>query len=126
MGSYFRRLVASGAAYQTARILSGVIALFTLPLYTGHLSPTQYGYAETLLTFIILTSIVLRLGIGEAVVRFWFDDEDERRRIEVARTTTSFAAATTTAAALIMLLFAEPLSKLLLNTDDPALMRCGI
>jgi hypothetical protein len=25
---------------------------------------------------IILGSIVLRVGIGEAFVRFWFDDED--------------------------------------------------
>lgn len=126
MGSYFRRLVASGAAYQSARVLSGLLALFTLPLYTGHLTPTEYGYAETLLTFIILTSIILRLGIGEAVVRFWFDDADAGRRIEVARTTTGFAVATTTVAALIGLAVAEPLSKLLLDTDDAGLMRCGI
>src|SRR3546814_788726 len=62
MGSYFHRLVTTGAAYQAARVLSGLLALFTLPLYTRHLSPTEYGYAEPLLTFIILTSIVLRMG----------------------------------------------------------------
>jgi O-antigen/teichoic acid export membrane protein len=126
MGTYFQRLVSGGAAYQAARVLSGVLAIFTLRLYTGHLSTTEYGYAETLLTFIILTSIVLRLGIGEAVVRFWFDDERHGRRIEVARTTTSFAFATTTAASLIALAVAQPLSELLLDTDDAGLMRCGI
>jgi O-antigen/teichoic acid export membrane protein len=126
MGSYFRRLVTSGAAYQAGRALSGVLALFTLPLYTGHLSKADYGYAETLLTFIILTSILLRMGIGEAVVRFWFDDEDEDRRIEVARTTTAFAAATTTVVSLVALAFAQPLSELLLDTDDAGLMRCGV
>lgn len=126
MGQYFRRLIASGAAYQAARVLSGAMALITLPLYTGHLSPADYGYAETLLTFIILASILLRMGIGEAVVRFWFDDDDHARRIDVARTTTSFAAATTTVAALLGLLFAAPLSDLLLDKHDPGLMRCGI
>ena len=123
MGQYFRRLIASGAAYQAARVLSGAMALITLPLYTGHLTPTEYGYAETLLTFIILMSILLRMGIGEAVVRFWFDDDDHARRIDVARTTTSFAAATTTVAALLGLVFAAPLSDLLLDTHDPGLMR---
>lgn len=126
MGAYFQRLVSSGAAYQAARLLSGLLALITLPLYTAHLTPTQYGYAETLLTFIILSSILLRMGVGEAIVRFWFDDADHARRLEVARTTTSFAAATTTAVAVVALIFAEPLSQALLQTDDAGLMRCGI
>ena len=35
MGAYLRRLLASGAAYQAARVLAGFLALFTLPLYTS-------------------------------------------------------------------------------------------
>lgn len=126
MGHYFRRLIASGAAYQAARVLSGVLALGTLPLYTHALTRDEYGYGETLLTFIILTSIFLRVGIGESVVRFWFDDDRHERRLDVARTTTSFTVATTTIVSLLGLLLAGPISELVLNRHDPGLMRCGI
>ena len=64
--SYLKRLLAGGAAYQAAAVLAAALAVLTLPLYTRSLSPADYGYAETLLTAIILASILLRLGIVEA------------------------------------------------------------
>ena len=70
MASLLKRLAASGAAYQASSLVAGFLALFTLPLYTRHLTSAQLGYAETLLTAIILVSILLRFGIGEAFVRF--------------------------------------------------------
>src|ERR671932_2761874 len=76
VGSLLKRLAASGAAYQASSLVAGFLALFTLPLYTRHLTRAELGYAETLLTAIILVSILLRFGIGEAFARFWFDDED--------------------------------------------------
>ena len=96
MASLLKRLAASGAAYQASSLVAGFLALFTLPLYTRHLTRDELGYAETLLTAIILVSILLRFGIGEAFVRFYFDDADPVRRDRLARTTTSFVLATTT------------------------------
>ena len=52
------------------------IAVFTLPLYTGTPRRKRYGAYNSLLTTVILASIVLRLGVGEAFVRFYFTDED--------------------------------------------------
>jgi O-antigen/teichoic acid export membrane protein len=121
-----RRLATSGAAYQASSLLAGFLALFTLPLYSRHLTTAQLGYAETLLTAIILTSIVLRFGVGEAFVRLYFDDDDARRRDRLARRTTSFVLATTTVAALIGVALAGPLSRALLGTRDAALMAYGI
>ena len=80
MTSYLRRLLRTGAAYQLADAVSKVVALALLPLYTRHLTPADYGTAELLLTTIILGSIVLRLGLGEALVRFHFLDADTVRR----------------------------------------------
>src|SRR5687768_9571704 len=57
MTGYLKRLLASSAAYQAASLLSAALGLLTLPLYTRHLSPSDYGYAETLLTFVIFGSI---------------------------------------------------------------------
>ncbi|QEC46891.1 hypothetical protein FSW04_04315 [Baekduia soli] len=126
MAGLLRRLLASTAAYQAPSILSSVLALVTIRLYTGHLTTTDYGYAENLLTAIIFTSILLRFGIGEAFVRFWFDDDDHGRRVGLARTTTAWAFWAATAVALVGLALAGPLSRLILDVDDATLMACGL
>jgi O-antigen/teichoic acid export membrane protein len=123
---YLKRLVTSGAAYQASSLVAGFLALFTLPLYTRHLTSAEFGYAETLLTAIILTSIVLRFGVGEAFVRFYFEQGDDARRDALARRTTSFVALTTTVAAVAAVLVAGPLSRALLGVRDATLMGYGI
>jgi O-antigen/teichoic acid export membrane protein len=74
---YLKRLVSTGAAYQFGDILAKGLALLTVPLYTRHLDTKAYGAAETLLTAVILASILLRVGVGEAFIRFYFDDDDQ-------------------------------------------------
>jgi O-antigen/teichoic acid export membrane protein len=126
MREYLRRLVSAGAAYQFAEILAKGIAVFTLPLYTRHVSTAGYGTYNSLLTAVILFSIVLRLGVGEAFVRFYFTDADEARRTRIARTATATVAWTTTVASLLALGFAGQLSRLLLGYSDATLMACAI
>ncbi len=126
MLGYLRRLVTTGAAYQFGDILAKGLALLTLPLYTHHVAPEGYGAAESLLTVVILTSIFLRLGVGEAFIRFYFDDDDPVRRDRIARTATATVAWTTTAAALLGLAFAGPLSQLILDFRDPELFDCAV
>jgi len=123
---YLKRLVTTGAAYQFGDIVAKGLALITLPLYTHHLSPQAYGAAEALLTAVILSSILVRGGVGEAFVRFYFDDDDLARRERIARTATAFVAWTTTLAAILGLVFSAPLSELLLNFRDPLLMDCAV
>ena len=126
MRGYLKRLVTTGAAYQFGDIVAKGLALLTLPLYTHHLGPEAYGAAESLLTAVILSSIVLRMGVGEAFIRFYFDDEDGERRDRIARSATATVAWTTTVAALVALAFAAQLSRLLLNFEDVPLMDCAI
>lgn len=126
MLGYLKRLVTTGAAYQAAEILAKAIAVFTLPLYTRHVSSEAYGAYNTLLTAVILASIVLRLGVGEAFVRFYFTDGDPERRARIARTATATVAWTTTVAALVCVAFSSELSRLILGFDDPVLMDCAI
>ena len=126
MLGYLKRLVSTGAAYQFGDILAKGLALLTLPLYTHHLSPEAYGAAESLLTAVILSSILLRVGVGEAFIRLYFDDADPERRRRIARTATATVAWTTTLAALAALVLAGPLSKLLLSFRDPLLLDCAV
>jgi O-antigen/teichoic acid export membrane protein len=123
---YLKRLLRTGAAYQAADIAAKGIALFTLPLYTHHVSSAEYGAYNTLLTTVILSSIFLRVGLSEAFVRFYFQDKDAVRRDRIARTATATVAWTTTVAALLSLVFAGPLSQLLLGYRDATLLDCAV
>jgi O-antigen/teichoic acid export membrane protein len=118
-----RRLATSGAAYQAASLVAGVLALVTLPLYTRHLTPGELGAAETLLTWIILASIVLRSGLQEALLRHWFLDADPVRRSRLARKVTGLVLAASTGAAALVAAFAEPISDLLLGASLPGPLR---
>lgn len=126
MRDYLKRLVTTGAAYQFGDILAKGLALITLPLYTRHVGTKSYGAAESLLTAVILASILLRVGVGEAFIRFYFNDDDKARRDRVARTATATVAWTTTIAALVAVVFASELSKLLLGQHDPLLIDCAV
>jgi O-antigen/teichoic acid export membrane protein len=124
--AYLKRLLRTGAAYQAADIVAKGIALVTLPLYTHHVAAAEYGAYTTLLTSVILASIFLRMGIGEAFIRFYFTDSDEARRARIARTAMAAVAWTTTLAALLAVAFAGPLSQLLLGFRDTELLDCAV
>ncbi len=126
MRGYLKRLLRTGAAYQAADIAAKALALVTLPLYTRHVSSGEYGAYNSLLTAVILSSIFLRVGLGEAFVRFYFEDEDHARRDRIARTATATVAWTTTVAALLALAFAGPLSLLLLGQENATLLDCAV
>lgn len=125
MLDYLKRLAKTGAAYQAADIAAKGIAVFTLPLYTSFVDREQYGAYSTLLTAVVLASILLRIGIGEAFVRFYFEDEDEQRRRRIARTATATVAWSTTIAAALVAIFAAPISEAILNSHSPTLIYCA-
>jgi O-antigen/teichoic acid export membrane protein len=130
MSGYLRRLATTGAAYTAASILSKVIAVALLPLYTRYLSPADYGAAEILFAAVVAASIIVRLGLIEAILRFYYlDDEDPAR---VVSGTFAGLFWLSTLGALIALPFAGPLSELLLPNPEelggsaPELVRIAI
>jgi O-antigen/teichoic acid export membrane protein len=125
MSTHLRRLLTTGAAYQVADVVSKVIAVGLLPVYTRELTRADYGTAEVLLTVVILGSIVVRLGLGEALVRFHYADSDPARRRRLARTATGVLLFTTTLAAAAVALLASPLSELVLGASRPGEMRAA-
>lgn len=122
---YLKRLLKTGTAYQAADIVAKGIAVFTLPLYTRHVSPAQYGAYSFLLTSVIFGSIVVRFGVGEAFLRFYLDEQDPRRRRSIARTAVGSVALTTTIATALVVAFSSSLSQGLLGFTDPALVDCA-
>ncbi len=124
MSGYLRRLATTGAAYTAASIVSKLIAVALLPLYTRYLTTADYGAAEVMFAAVVSASIVVRLGTIEALLRFYYKDGEDPRRVVA----TSFAALfwVSTAAALIALPFADQISEALLRESAPDLARISI
>ncbi|HET6830530.1 MAG TPA: oligosaccharide flippase family protein [Solirubrobacterales bacterium] len=125
MLDYLRRLVSTGFAYTAASVVSKVIAVLLLPLYTSYLSPTEYGQAELLFSTVVAASIVIRLGLIEALLRFYYLPDERGDRVIA----TGFAALfwATTAGALVALPFASQIGDLLSGEAlDPGLVRIAI
>jgi O-antigen/teichoic acid export membrane protein len=124
MSGYLRRLATTGAAYTAASIFSKLIAVALLPLYTRYLTPADYGAAEVMFAAIVSASIIVRFGLIEAVLRFYYKDDEDPDRV----VSSSFAGLfwLATVGALIALPFATPISEALLDRPAPDLARVAI
>ncbi len=124
MSRYLQRLATTGAAYTAASVLSKLIAVALLPLYTHYLAPADYGAAEVLFAAVVSASIFVRLGIIEALLRFYYLADEDPGRVASTSFATLFWAATV--GALVALPFAGPISDALLGTHAPGLVRIAI
>ena len=61
------------------------MAVLLLPVYTRYIAPAGYGVVELLGNGVILISILVRFGMIESFLRFYFSDEDQARRDALAR-----------------------------------------
>jgi O-antigen/teichoic acid export membrane protein len=123
---YLKRLVSSLAAYQVADVVSKFIAVLLLPVYTRYIDPAGYGVVELLANGVILVSILVRFGIIEAFLRFYFTDGDQERRDALARRSMVVLLFTTTVAAIVLSVAAVPLSRLVLGYRDPTIFRIAV
>src|SRR5579864_9400832 len=98
MAAYLKRLVGALGAYQIASVAQKLLAVLLLPVYTGRIAPGGYGIVETLATFVIFVSIVIRFGIIESFLRFYYIDQDPIKRDALVRRAVLFLMATTTVA----------------------------
>ena len=118
MSGYLRRLATTGAAYTAASIVSKFIAVALLPLYTRYLTLADYGAAEVMFAAIVTASIVVRLGLIEALLRFYYKDGEDPERIVASTFAGLFWLATI--GALIALPFATPIAEALLDPKTAA------
>src|SRR2546421_186518 len=109
MFEQMKRLAKHSAIYGLGGLLSRILAVLLLPLYTRYLSPRDFGAIETLVALTVVLMSVLRAGIASAFFRFYFDSEDEAYRTRVVRTSFWFTMTTASAALVIGLLVAAPL-----------------
>ena len=144
MLEHLRRLASTGASYTASSVISKLFAVALLPVYTRHLTRADYGAAEVLLATVVALSIVFRLGIVEALLRFYYERGGEEQgaeeqgaeeqggrsasrtaglwRDDVVRTAVSFLFIAVTVGALLVAAAAEPLSEGLLGRAETELL----
>ena len=123
LGNELRRLGKHSAIYGLGGLVSRILAVLLLPLYTRYLSPSDYGKVETLIALTTVVGIVLRMGIHAAFFRFYFDSPEPEHRRLVLRTSFWFTMAMATAGLVAGLLLSGTIADLLFgSTDDSELV----
>jgi len=125
IGAQLRRLAKHSAIYGIGGILSRVLAVLLLPLYTSYLGTTGFGKIETIVALTTVLVIVLRLGISSAFFRFYFDSQDEARRTLVVRTSFWFTMAMASLGLVLGFAFSSPIAHALRLGDDVWLVRAA-
>jgi len=113
LASQLKRLGKHSVIYGLGGLVSRILAVLLLPLYTRYLTPSDYGKVETLVAATAVLVIVLRFGISNAFFRFYFDTPDVAGRLAVLRTSFWFTMTMATAGLAAGALLAPEISRLL-------------
>ncbi|HVA31200.1 MAG TPA: oligosaccharide flippase family protein [Gaiellaceae bacterium] len=126
LGHELRRLARHSVVYGLGGLVSRILAVVLLPLYTSYLLPGSYGRVETLTAASAVAVIVLRMGVSTAFFRFYFDHKDAARRLVVVRTSFWFTMTMATTGLVLSLVFASQLAHALPKMGDhPELIRAA-
>src|SRR6476660_6778344 len=125
LGAEVKRLGKHTAVYGLGGLVSRILAVLLLPLYTHYLGPQGFGKIETIVALPTVLVIVLRLGISSAFFRFYFDTKDEAHRTLVVRTSFWFTMTLATAGLIVGWIFATQIAHALKRGDDPWLVRAA-
>lgn len=120
LGQRLGELARHSAVYGLGSLVSRLIAVLLLPIYTRYLSPADYGLIETLIALSAILTVLLAAGVKSAFFRFYFDATDEAGQRRVIRTSFWFTMAMGTAGLAAGLALAGPLSELLFDTGEHA------
>ena len=118
-------MAANPLIYGLGGIVSRILAVLLLPLYTSYLRGGGFGKIETVTAFTTVLVIVLRFGISTAFFRFYFDSKDDAYRTLVVRTSFWFTMTMATAGLVLGCIFASELALWLRLGDDPWLVRAA-
>jgi O-antigen/teichoic acid export membrane protein len=86
LSQQIKRLVSQSLIYGLGGLISRVLSVLLLPLYTSYLHGRDYGRVETLTAMSAVLVVVLRLGISSAFFRYYFDSPEREHRVRVVRT----------------------------------------
>jgi O-antigen/teichoic acid export membrane protein len=122
LGPQLARLGRHSAIYGIGGLVSRLLAVLLLPLYTRYLTPEDLGAVGLLVAVGAVLVTVLRLGISSAFFRFYFDADDDSGRRLVVQTSFWFTMAMATAGLAVGVALAGPFADLLSLEGDAGLV----
>lgn len=66
--------------YLLGPAVSKAIGFLLIPVYTRFISPADFGVMSLADVFMSITMMLLAMGVGESMVRFYYETNDERQR----------------------------------------------
>jgi O-antigen/teichoic acid export membrane protein len=120
-----KRLTRHTAIYGIGGLVSRILAVVLLPLYTHYLPTNAYGKVEIVTAATAVLSIVLQMGIASAFFRFYFDAKTPAAKLVVVRTSFWFTMTMSTLGLVLGLVFAAPFGHWIGLGHDPSLVRAG-
>lgn len=120
LSGQLKRLGKHSVIYGLGGLVSRILAVLLLPLYTHYLSTSDYGKIETLVALVTVLAILLQFGISSAFFRYYFDAEDDTGRRLVLRTSFWFTMTMATLGLVGLLAFAAPIAGWLFGDADAA------
>jgi O-antigen/teichoic acid export membrane protein len=117
--AHLRKLAAHSAVYGAADVLANVVNLLLVPVYTAHLTPTDYGHLALLLLWGTVAKIVFRLGLDAGFFRVHYDLPDAEGQRRLAGTVLVFSALVATALFAAVAVWAGPLTSLVFGAEAP-------
>jgi O-antigen/teichoic acid export membrane protein len=126
LAQQIKRLASQSLVYGLGGLISRVLSLLLLPLYTSYLHGRDYGRVETLTALTAILVVVLRLGISSAFFRYYFDSPEWEHRVRVVRTSFWFTMGSATLGLAAGWVAAQPIADALsLGHDQAWLVRAA-
>ena len=125
MLAQLKRLAKHSVIYGLGGVVSRILAVLLLPLYTAYLEPQDLGSVAIVTALAVVLVTILRGGISSAFFRFYFDSPDPLYRLRVVRTSFWFTMGSATLGLAAGLILAEPIADILGLGEQPGLVRAA-
>jgi O-antigen/teichoic acid export membrane protein len=121
------QLFGHGVVYGMGSVASKVIAIVLLPIIIRYLEPQSYGIAEVVMMLVLFSSAIIKLGLQNAMMRFYYDSHDHERNgdqhevgVRVVRTTFAVLLLSLLVGSVVMFAFDNQIAEFFLNEADRA------
>jgi O-antigen/teichoic acid export membrane protein len=117
------QLAGHGVVYGFGSVASKLIAIVLLPIVIRYLEPQSYGIAEVVLMLVLFTSAIVKLGLQNAMMRFFYDAPEHERDevgVRVVRTTFALTLISLLVGGAVLLAFDNQIAAFFLNDPDRA------
>lgn len=103
--------------YTVGSLATRAVGLIMIPVYTHFLTPREYGILDMLDLTMILFGMIVGMGMGSAIFRFYYATESPEERRDVVGSALLFSTLVAGIVGLAVVLGADPAASLIFRTS---------